>query len=286
MRRIRRFARLSGLLAAAWAATLLVPTAAAAASPPTVCDQTTIDHGEFSAITVGFYCELNYVHIDGQTTVPDGDILDLNGSTAVGAVVLGSGAQLQVSGSSTGAVSAPAVLALGLTRSVVHGSVVGGFDGGPRRQVKVTNSQIHGRFEWRGQTFTSRGQYQTAQLSNTNIGGNVELHGVGATIEHTTVGANLSLYQSVHAAELCTVHITGNVLIAYQHAATYLGAYADQHACTGGASVVVDGSLTIIDNPGVLLAHVVVNGDLTCTGNADIRILDATVRGTRSGQCA
>jgi hypothetical protein len=265
----------------------LLPAGLADAAAPGVCNQTTINHGEFSALRVQFYCTLNNSHIDGVTSVPDADILEMNSSTAVGGVTLGSGAQATVTGSTSDAIDAPAALGLSVTRGSVHGSIAGGFDGGPRRKLTVSQADVHGRVQWTGQ-FEPPRQYESALISGDTIGGDLELHKLAVTIEHTTIGGDLLLLSSVQVAQLCSVHILGDATVAYNYTGTFLGGYAAGQTCTGPMIVTIDGSLTISKNTGgVLLDHVVVNGDLNCSGNSDRPIIRyAIVHGHRTGQCA
>jgi hypothetical protein len=258
----------------------------AAASTPGTCNQQTIDHREFSTFTVTFYCEADYIHVDGMTSLPSGAILELNGSTAVGPIALDSGSDVTVNSSTTGPVeTSGGVVDVSLSRASVHGSVTGSFDPGSARDLKVADSNVHGRVQWYSQTPALGARHQSAEITNDTIGGNLELHQLATTVTQTTVGGDLMLFNGPHFTQLCSVHVDGNATIGYNPTAVYVGANQNSQPCPAG--VTVAGSLTVTGNQGgVLLQNMVIDGNLSCIGNSEVRLVNTVVHGTRSGQCA
>jgi hypothetical protein len=266
----------------------LMPSAAAAPrAPAAMCVNALVDHVDVPGLTVpaGAYCDVVGAHVGGSVEVGRAASLSVVSSRVVGPTMSQGSVEFRSSTSDS------AITEIGGTDLAVTLSHVAGLVGGQVNiNLWIAQSSIGAIKAGHEPAPAGAGQETVpATIRGDHIRGDVSLDLARGQIAETEIDGDVSL-GSLAEFTVCGVHIRGDLDITGQQAGTTLtlGGAPRGAGCSNGGTVVVDGSVNITDNDGIVkLKSVTIGHGLNCTGNlhhpqlGDVGITG----GNRSGQC-
>lgn len=259
------------------------------AEEPTVCsDERIVGTGFPGDLVVpdGAWCEVWHVAVTGDAVVGEGAELMVGRSAVKGDLRLAPDASTGLWWATLwGGIQADDAETVNLAWSTVHRSIRG-----DSRNVTLGSSTVRGAVNMA----TPMGLYpypvQTVLVSDSTVGGWVNLHGGPVRIENATLERGLTASGS--GLLMCSSSIAADVTVRWSHTWIEIGAMFGDKGCTRSPAThnMIGGSVYMIDNPhSILLTRTMIAGDLVCTGNTGprgVNTSDAVVEGERVGQCA
>ena len=208
----------------------------------------------------------------GNVVVADGTGCVLENTTVKGAIKVGAGAALDM----TGVQVYKSVTATGSGRvSATDTVVAGGFTTTNVGIVRLTGSGVLGSVAVKGDTSFS--------ASNLAVGGNLSGDVVNRfDVADSYVLGTLSAVEAYSGANLCGNWVLGDTRVVNGGGALLVGATAGCEGNEVNGDVVVENNLAYVE-----VAGNTVKGDLNCVGNDPAPVLGTnTVKGAKLGQCA